>query len=169
MASISQRLESLPMTRTSWIILLIIGIGWMFDAMDQGMVSGVLTAIGNDWGLSAYEKSWLMSSGTFGMILGAALSGNIADRWGRRKVITITLLLYSIGSALCGLCTEYWMLIVCRFITGFGLGGELPTASAYITEMSPARCRGRNVVLLESFWAWGWIAANLVAFLVIPP
>ncbi len=169
MASISQRLESLPMTRTSWIILLVIGIGWMFDAMDQGMVSGVLTAISKDWGLTAYEKSWLLSSGTFGMILGAALSGNIADRWGRRRVITATLLIYSLGSALCGLCTEYWMLILCRFITGFGLGGELPTASAYVTEMSPARFRGRNVVLLESFWAWGWIAAMLVAYLMIPP
>ena len=168
MASISQRLESLPMTRTSWMILIIIGLGWMFDAMDQGMVSGVIASIGTDWNLSLYEKSWLTSSGIFGMIIGAALSGNIADRWGRRNVILGTLLIYSAGSALCGICTEYWMLIVCRFITGFGLGGELPTASTMVTEMSPARYRGRNVVLLESFWAWGWIAASLVAFLVIP-
>ena len=168
MASISQRLESLPMTRTAWVILLIIGLGWMFDAMDQGMVSGVIASIGTDWDLSYYEKSWLTSSGIFGMIIGAALSGNIADRWGRRKVIVATLLIYSVGSALCGLCTEYWMLIVCRFLTGFGLGGELPTASTMVTEMSPARYRGRNVVLLESFWAWGWIVASLVAYLVIP-
>ncbi|MBR2093797.1 MAG: MFS transporter, partial [Candidatus Methanomethylophilaceae archaeon] len=156
------------MTKMTWTVLLIIGIGWMFDAMDQGMVSGVIAAIGTDWQLSLYDKSWLTSSGIIGMIIGAALSGNIADRWGRRKVIVVTLLLYSLGSFLSGLSTEYWMLIVFRFITGFGLGGELPVASAMVTEMSPARYRGRNVVLLESFWAWGWIAASLVAYLVIP-
>ena len=168
MASISQRIESLPMTKMTWGILFLIGLGWMFDAMDQGMVSGVIAAIGTDWDLSKYELSWLTSSGIFGMILGAALSGAISDRLGRRAVILYTLLIYSIGSFLCGIATEYWMLIIFRFITGFGLGGELPAASTLVSELSPLKSRGRNVVILESFWAWGWIAASLVAFLVIP-
>lgn len=168
MAGISQRLESLPMTRATWTILLIVGIGWMFDAMDQGMVSGVIAAIGTDWELSKFELSWLTSSGIFGMILGAALSGAISDRIGRRAVILYTLLIYSIGSFLCGVSTEYWMLLIFRFLTGFGLGGELPAASTLVSELSPLKSRGRNVVILESFWAWGWIIASLVAFLVIP-
>ena len=156
------------MSKTTWIILLLVGIGWMFDAMDQGMVSGVIAAIGSDWDLTKYELSWLTSSGIFGMILGAALSGSISDRFGRRTVVLYTLLIYSIGSFLCGLATEYWMLIVFRFITGFGLGGELPAASTLVSELSPLKSRGRNVILLESFWAWGWIAASMVAFLLIP-
>jgi len=168
MTSISQRLESLPMTKVTWTIMFLVGIGWMFDAMDQGMVSGVIAAIGTDWDLSKYELSWLTSSGIFGMILGAALSGAISDRLGRRTVVMYTLLIYSAGSFLCGVSTEYWMLLVFRFITGFGLGGELPAASTLVSELSPLKSRGRNVVILESFWAWGWIAASLVAFLVIP-
>ncbi len=168
MVSISQRIESLPMTKMTWTILVVIGIGWMFDAMDQGMVSYVIADISNDWQLSLYDKGWLTSSGIIGMIIGAALSGNIADKFGRRTVVVVTLLLYSVGSFLSGLSTEYWMLIVFRFITGFGLGGELPVASAMVTEMSPARYRGRNVVLLESFWAWGWIASALVGYLLVP-
>ncbi|MBQ5448234.1 MAG: hypothetical protein IIT52_05180, partial [Candidatus Methanomethylophilus sp.] len=87
MASISQRIESLPMTRSTWIILMLVGVGWMFDAMDQGMVSGVIAAIGTDWDLSKYQLSWLTSSGIFGMMIGAALSGAISDRLGRRTVI----------------------------------------------------------------------------------
>ena len=168
MATISQRIESLPMTRTTWVILMLVGVGWMFDAMDQGMVSGVIAAIGTDWDLSKYQLSWLTSSGIFGMMIGAALSGAISDRLGRRTVILYTLLIYSIGSFLCGLATEYWMLIVFRFITGFGLGGELPAAATLVSELSPLKSRGRNVVILESFWAWGWLAASLVAFLLIP-
>ena len=89
------------MTKTAWTILIIIGMGWMFDAMDQGMVSYVIADIQTDWNISLYEKGWLNSSGIFGMIIGAALSGNIADRWGRRNVILGTLLIYSAGSALC--------------------------------------------------------------------
>ena len=168
MATISQRIESIPMTRTTWVILMLVGVGWMFDAMDQGMVSGVIAAIGTDWDLSKYQLSWLTSSGIFGMMIGAALSGAISDRLGRRTVILYTLLIYSIGSFLCGLATEYWMLIVFRFITGFGLGGELPAAATLVSELSPLKSRGRNVVILESFWAWGWLAASLVAFLLIP-
>lgn len=156
------------MTRATWAILFLVGIGWMFDAMDQGMVSGVIAAIGKDWELTKYELSWLTSSGLLGMIVGAALSGAISDRIGRRAVILYTLLIYSIGSLLCGLSTEYWMLFLFRFITGFGLGGELPAASTLVSELSPLKSRGRNVVILESFWAWGWIAASMVAFLAIP-
>ena len=168
MATLSQRIESLPMTKATWAILILVGIGWMFDAMDQGMVSGVIAAIGKDWDLTKYELSWLTSSGLLGMIVGAALSGAISDRLGRRTVILYTLLIYSIGSLLCGLANDYWMLMIFRFITGFGLGGELPAASTLVSEVSPLKSRGRNVVILESFWAWGWIAASLVAFLAIP-
>ncbi|MBO4365545.1 MAG: MFS transporter [Eggerthellaceae bacterium] len=156
------------MTKTMYQILILVGIGWMFDAMDQGMVSGVLAAVGQTWELSTLQQSILASAGTFGMILGAALSGAAADRFGRRTVIVFTLTLYSIGSLLCGLAASYAMLVTCRFITGFGLGGELPAASTLVSEFSPKASRGRNVVLLESFWAWGWIAAALIAYLLIP-
>ena len=166
--NISQRLERLPMTKTMWKILLLVGIGWMFDAMDQGMVSGVLAAVGKTWDLTTLQQSILASAGTFGMIIGAALSGAAADRWGRRTVVVFTLSLYSIGSLLCGLSVSYSMLVACRFLTGFGLGGELPAASTLVSEFSPKASRGRNVVLLESFWAWGWIVAALVAYLLIP-
>ena len=166
--NVAQRLEALPMTKSMWKILVIVGIGWLFDAMDQGMVAGVLAAVGKDWGLQQFEQSVLASAGTFGMIIGAALSGVMSDRWGRRSVILITLLVYSIGSFLCGLSVNYVMLVVCRFVTGFGLGGELPAASTLVSEFSPLKSRGRNVVLLESFWAWGWLLAALTAYLLIP-
>lgn len=149
-------------------IILFVGIGWLFDAMDQGMVSYVIASIGGDWKLDPTQLGLLGSSGQLGMIAGAALSGIAADRWGRRTVIVSTLAMFSISSALCGFSINYEMLLVCRFLTGFGLGGELPAASTLVSEFSPAASRGRNVVILESFWAWGWIAAALVAYLAIP-
>jgi len=165
--SIAKRIDALPMTPTMRKVIFLAGIGWLFDAMDQGMVSGVIASIG-DWELGDAQKGILGSAGLLGMIFGAALSGIVADRLGRRTVIVSTLVLFSVGSALCGFAVNYEMLLLCRFITGFGLGGELPAASTLVSEFSPVAKRGRNVVFLESFWAWGWIVAALVAYLAIP-
>lgn len=168
MYHIARRIDRLPSTPMLRKILLITGLGWMFDAMDQGMVSGVMAAIGTDWELSTAQIGMLGSAGMLGMILGAALSGMAADKWGRRTVVLWTLIIYGIASGLSGFAINYPMLLVLRFITGFGLGGELPAASTLISEYSPKKIRGRNVIILESFWAWGWILAALVAYLLIP-
>ena len=74
---------------------------------------------------------------------------------GRRTILLITLLIFSIASGLSALATSFVMLCVLRFITGFGLGGELPVASTLVSESFPIKERGRAVVLLESFWACG--------------
>ncbi|MBK5244715.1 MAG: MFS transporter [Eubacteriaceae bacterium] len=168
MLNIASRIDKLPMTPMLRKILLLTGIGWMFDAMDQGMVSGVMAAIGADWALSTTQLGLLGSIGLLGMGLGAGLSGMAADKWGRRTVIMWTLVIYGVGSVLSGFSVNYTMLLVLRFFTGFGLGGELPAASTLVSEYSPTRIRGRNVIILESFWAWGWIVAALVAYLLIP-
>ena len=165
---IANRIDRLPSTPMLKKILFLTGIGWMFDAMDQGMVSGVMAAIGASWKLTPEQIGWLGSIGMLGMILGAALSGMAADKWGRRTVIMWTLVIYGIASGLAGFSINYPMLLILRFCTGFGLGGELPAASTLISEFSPKKIRGRNVILLESFWAWGWILAALVAYLLIP-
>jgi MFS transporter, putative metabolite:H+ symporter len=165
---LSSRIDRLPSTPMLKRILLLTGIGWMFDAMDQGMVSGVMAAIGKDWGLTTQQLGLLGSVGMLGMALGAALSGMVADKWGRRTVIMLTLIIYGVASALSAFSVNYPMLLILRFFTGFGLGGELPAASTLISEYSPTKIRGRNVIFLESFWAWGWIIAAMVAYLLIP-
>lgn len=166
--SIAGRIDRLTVTPMLRKILMLTGIGWMFDAMDQGMVSGVMASIGKDWALSTAQLATLSSAGMLGMGLGAALSGMVADKLGRKKVIMYTLIIYGVASGLSGFSVNYEMLVVLRFLTGFGLGGELPAASTLVSEFSPIKARGRNVVILESFWAWGWIAAALVAYLLIP-
>jgi len=168
MPDIAARIDRLPNTPMMKKVLFLTGIGWMFDAMDQGMVSGVMAAIGKEWMLTTDQLGLLGSSGMLGMALGAAISGMAADKFGRRAVVMYTLIIYGAASALAGFSTSFGMLLVLRFLTGFGLGGELPAASTLVSEYSPTKVRGRNVVILESFWAWGWILAALVAYMLIP-
>lgn len=168
MSSISQRIEKLPITPILWKVLFLTGIGWLFDAMDQGMVAGVMAAIGKEWRLTPTDLGLLGSASAVGMAIGAAVAGMASDRWGRRTVITFTLVLYGLASAVSGFAPNFSLLLLFRFLTGLGLGGELPAASTLVSEFSPAKSRGRMVVLLESFWAWGWIVASLIAYLLIP-
>lgn len=148
MLNIASRIDQLPMTPMLKKVLLLTGIGWMFDAMDQGMVSGVMAAIGKEWALDPSQLGLLGSIGMLGMALGAGLSGMAADKWGRRTVIMWTLVIYGVSSALSGFAVNFTMLLVLRFCTGFGLGGELPAASTLVSEFSPTRMRGRNVIIL---------------------
>lgn len=168
MNSISQRIEKLPVTPMLWKVLFLAGIGWLFDAMDQGMVSGVMAAIGKSWRLAPADLGLLGSASAVGMAVGAAIAGMVADKWGRKTVVTFTLVLYGLASAMSGFAPNFTVLLLFRFLTGLGLGGELPAASTLVSEFSPAKDRGRMVVLLESFWAWGWIVAALIAYLLIP-
>ena len=166
--SISQRLDRLPATPLLRKVIFIAGLGLMFDAMDQGMVTGVIASIGLDWDLTTGQRGFLASSGVLGMMFGALVSGLAADRWGRRTIVLVTLLVFSLGSFLCALAPGYEWLLVFRFLTGLGLGGELPVVTTMVSEFSSLKNRGRNVVIVESFWAWGWILAALVAYLAIP-
>jgi putative MFS transporter len=149
-------------------LLGIAGLGWMFDAMDVGILSFIIAALQKDWGLTVQQMGWIGSVNSIGMAVGALLFGLLADRIGRKWVFIITLLLFSIGSGLSAFATSLAVFLGLRFLIGMGLGGELPVASTLVSESVPAHERGRVVVLLESFWAGGWLLAALISYFVIP-
>ena len=165
---LTQRLERLPVTRFHYFLLLTAGIGWMFDSMDTGIISFVLPVLMKSWKLTTEQVGTIGSMGLVGMALGAVLSGTIADLIGRKQVFALTLLTYSLATGLCGLAWNYGSLLFFRFLVGFGLGGQLPVAVTLVGEFSPAKYRGRFLVLLESFWAFGWLLSAIIAYLIIP-
>ncbi|AAU22426.1 MFS transporter [Bacillus sp. FSL W8-0445] len=149
-------------------LLGIAGLGWLFDAMDVGILSFIIAALHAEWKLTPQEMSWIGSVNSIGMAVGAFVFGLLADRVGRKYVFIITLLFFSIGSGLSALTTTLWAFLVLRFFVGMGLGGELPVASTLVSETVAPDRRGRVVVLLESFWAFGWLAAALISYFIIP-
>ncbi|AXI01366.1 MFS transporter [Sporosarcina sp. PTS2304] len=140
----------------------------MFDAMDVGILSFVIAALAVDWQLTSTEMGWIGSVNSIGMAFGALGFGLLADRIGRKPVFMITLILFSVASGLSAFTTALWAFLALRFLVGAGLGGELPVASTLVSESVEAKERGRVVVLLESFWAAGWLLAALIAYFVIP-
>ncbi|WP_298044927.1 MFS transporter [uncultured Microbacterium sp.] len=167
-STIAGRLDALPFTRAHLKVLTGSGLGWALDAMDVGLVSFVLAALVAEWSLTGEQASWLASAGFIGMAIGASLGGLLADRFGRRSVFAVTMLVYGLATGASALVGGLAALIVLRIIVGLGLGAELPVASTYVSEFAPARIRGRVIVILEAFWAVGWTAAALIGYFVIP-
>ncbi len=165
---IISRLERIPAGSFHYRLLVITGLGWMFDAMDTGIIAFVLPSLAKAWSLTAAQVGYIGSAGLVGMALGAVLSGSAADRIGRKKMFASTLILYSIATGLCGIAWNFASLVILRFLVGFGLGGQLPVAVTLVSEYAPPDKRGRFIVLLESFWGVGWLAAALIAYLLIP-
>lgn len=165
---IIDELNRMKPNRFHYKLLLIAGLGWAFDAMDTGIISFIMPVLTKEWQLTSTDIGMLGSVGLLGMAIGAVLAGALADHIGRKKIITWTMLLYGLATALSALAPNYDFLLVCRLLVGLGLGGELPVVATLITEYSPQTSRGRFMVMLESFWAIGWLLAALIAYLVIP-
>ncbi|WP_426325495.1 MFS transporter [Microbacterium sp. E-13] len=167
-STLSQRLDRLPFTRMHLRVLTGSGIGWALDAMDVGLISFIIAALAAQWSLAPGETAWIASIGFVGMAIGASVGGLLADRFGRRQVFALTLLVYGLATGASALVGGLAALLVLRFLVGLGLGAELPVASTYVSEFAPARMRGRLIVILEAFWAVGWTLAALIGYFVIP-
>ncbi len=163
----NERLDRLPVTSKHKKLLVGSGVGWALDAMDVGLISFIRAALAVHWNLESTQTSWIATAGFVGMALGASLGGLLADKYGRRHVFALTLLVYGLATGASALATGLAVLITLRFIVGLGLGAELPVASTLISEFAPRRIRGRMVVLLEAFWAAGWIAAAIIGTFVV--
>lgn len=162
------RIENLPVGKFHYTLLWAVGLGWMFDALDTGIIAFILTTLVKDWALTPAESGWIVSIGFIGMAIGAVCSGGLADRFGRKTMFATTLLIYSLATAACAFAPNLTWLLVFRFIVGVGLGGQLPVAVTLVSEYIPSHVRGRFIVLLESFWGLGWLVAALVSYFVIP-
>jgi len=165
--SFVDRLDRIPLNSFHWRLLVIAGIGWMFDAMDVLLIGFLLGPITREFALDPTRTGLVASAGFVGMFLGAAISGRLADRYGRRVVFSTTLVVFSVGAVLSAAAPTYETLLLARVLAGLGLGGELPVAATLVSEFSPRAQRGRMIVLLESFWAYGTILAGIIAITVV--
>lgn len=166
--TIIERLGNLPLGKFHWKLLFVMCVGWAFDAMDTGIVSFVMASLKSAWQLDKDQLGMIGSIGLVGMSLGALVGGTVADYIGRKKVFAATLIIYGLATGACGLAPNYHFMLFFRFIVGFGLGAQLPVAITLMSEYSPTAHRGRMIVLLESAWAFGWLAAAVVSYVLIP-
>src|SRR6476646_1355751 len=162
------RLERLP---TSWWQVkarIIVGVATFFDAFDALAIASILPVIVPLWKLTPPQIGLMISAGFLGQLLGALLFGWIAERYGRMTAMIWSIALFGIMSLVCALAWDYNSLLVFRTIQGIGLGGEVPVAAVFISELATASGRGRFVLLYELVFPIGLVAASLVGLWVVP-
>ncbi|SIR42468.1 MULTISPECIES: MFS transporter [Acidiphilium] len=184
------RLDRLPWARFHWLVVCALGVTWILDGLEVTMVGSLSGAIAKSpsMHLSSADVGALGSAYVAGAVLGALFFGWLTDRLGRKKLFTITLLVYLTATIASGLAWSFTSLLVFRFITGTGIGGEYSAINATIQELIPARMRGfTDLVINGSYWigaalgaigalaalnpaiipvAYGWRAAFIIGGLI---
>ena len=168
---IPARLDRLPWSRFHWLVIIALGIAWVLDGLEVtvvGSLSGALTEspvlhlTGEQVGLAA-------SAYLVGAVAGALFFGWLTDRLGRKKLFSITVLVYLIATIACGLSWNFWSFALFRMVTGAGIGGEYAAVNATIQELIPARRRGfTDLVVNGSFWLGAAVGA-IAALVVLNP
>lgn len=149
-------------------IWLISFLGWTFDFYDLILISFLLLPIGKDLGLTASEEALILAIALGASGIGGILFGYLSDRFGRKRAMTWTIGLYSIGTALCALSVGHWSLLFFRLLTGLGVGGEWAVGHALVQEASPGRMRGRSAAFLQAGEPLGVGLAAIMGLLVTP-
>src|SRR5437667_4385744 len=162
------RLERLP--TSSWQVKarIIVGVATFFDAFDALAIASVLPVIVPLWKLTPPEIGLMISAGFLGQLLGALLFGWIAERYGRMTAMVWSIALFAVMSLACALAWDYNSLLVLRTVQGIGLGGEVPVAAVFISELARAQGRGRFVLLYELVFPIGLVAASLAGLWIVP-
>jgi len=136
--------------------------------MDVMLFALVLGQVQRELHLSAAMSGAMMSATLISAAIGGVGFGWFADRCGRARALTISMLAYSIATALCGLAHNSAQLMICRVLLGFGMGGEWAAGAALVAESWPARHRAKALALVQSSWAVGYAMAAVVVALILP-
>jgi putative MFS transporter len=171
-AALLGRMERLPLTRIHLRIALILGLGTFFDSFDTLAIAVAMTAILGTFGAGVETAGFLIAAGYLGQIVGAIGFGYVSERFGRKAAFIASSLLFGLLSLVAAFAWSVESLLVLRLIQGIGLGAEVPVAAAMFNEFVRARARGKIVLVYESLFIWGTLAASLTGGLllaVFPP
>jgi MFS family permease len=141
-------------------------LGWMLDAFDVMLYALVLNAVRADLSLTGEMAGRLQSLTLLASAAGGLLFGVLADRWGRTRALMLSVLIYSVFTAACGLAQSALQLAVFRIFLGIGMGGEWASGAALVSETWKAKDRGKALGLMQSSWAIGYGLAAVVNLLV---
>jgi MFS family permease len=170
--SIPARMDRLPWSRWHWLVVIGLGTVWILDGLQVtivGSIAGRLTEKGSGIELTAAEIGLAGSAYIVGACLGALYFGWLADRIGRKKLFMITLLVFLGGSVATAFSFSVWWFILCRAITGAGIGGEYSAINSAVDELIPARVRGAvDLIINGSFWVGTAVGACLSVVLLDP-
>lgn len=166
--SIAARLDRMPITRVHIVAVVCVGLGLFFDTYEVFLAGTLSTVLKQEFQLGADPLKAVLASAFVGQFLGAIVLGRLADRLGRRRAFLLNLGIYSVFSLVGGLSPNVEVLVASRFLAGMGLGAELALADTYLSDLLPARVRGRFIAIAYTVGFLGVPAAGFLARALVP-
>ncbi|AWS47572.1 MFS transporter [Streptosporangium sp. 'caverna'] len=163
------RLDRLPWSRWHWMIIIGLGTVWILDGLEVTIIGNLSAQLAKEG--SGLEITQTQVAGTAGALyvagacLGALFFGWLTDKFGRKKLFLITMVVYLIATAMTALSFSAWWFFLFRFLTGFGIGGEYAAINSAIDELIPSRHRGRIDIIINGSY---WLGAAGGALLTVP-
>ena len=148
-------------------VALIVALGGFLMGFDASVISGVVTFIEPEFGLTNIQLGWAVASLTLTSTLAMMLAGPISDRFGRRPVLKVAAVLFTISAVASAIAPDYLTLVIARMLGGFGVGAALIIAPMYIAEIAPAAIRGRMVSFNQLNIVIGISAAFFSNYLIL--
>ncbi|MFH8729186.1 MFS transporter [Streptomyces termitum] len=169
--AVPARLDRLPWSRWHWMIVIGLGTVWILDGLEVtivGNVAGRLAEEGSGLDITAAQVTGVAAAlYVAGACSGALFFGWLTDRYGRKRLFMITLVVYLAATAMTALSFESWWFFLFRFLTGFGIGGEYAAINSAIDELIPSLHRGRvDLIINGSYWL-GAIGGALLSIVML--
>jgi len=168
-AELLARIENVPFSRWHAKARVVMGSATFFDAYNALSLAFALPILIGLWHISPAQVGLLIASSYVGQLVGALLFSGLAERFGRVPTATIAMAIMSVMNLGCAFAGNFSALLWIRLAQGIGVGGEMPVAAAYISELSRAHGRGRFFLLYELIFPIGLMATGQIAALVVPP
>ncbi len=162
------RMERTPFSPWHTRARIVMGSATFLDAFDALSLAFVLPILVRLWQLSPVEVGWLIAASYIGQLLGALVFSRLAEMYGRVPSAAAATAIMSVMSLGCALVGNFPLLFVCRLVQGIGVGGEMPVAAAYISELSRSKGRGRFFMLYEMIFPVGLMATGQIGTVLVP-
>ncbi|MER5185313.1 aromatic acid/H+ symport family MFS transporter [Streptomyces sp. NPDC002896] len=157
-----------PISRRSAAISAIACTAVVFDGFDLQALSYTLPKLVAEWNISSVQAGWLASYTFIGLFVGAVLLGAASDRWGRKRMLAVGVVIFALCMGTAGFADSYWQFAALRFCAGIGMGGVLPGAITIVSEYMPAARRGRVVAVCGGCFTFGFVVAAVLAMFIVP-
>ena len=161
-------IDSRPISAFQWRVLILCLIIIMFDGYDAAVMGFIAPALIEEWHISRAAMGPILGAAMFGVAIGALIAGPLSDRFGRKKIILLSVLMFSVFSLVCAFATTPVQMALMRFVAGLGLGAVMPNCVTLLAEYMPERRKGVMITLMFSGFnigsgLGGFIAAALLA------
>ena len=161
-------INNAPFSIYQWMIAIVCFLIVFVDGIDTAAMGYIAPALAQDWGIDRSQLGPVMSAALGGMIFGALMSGPLADRFGRKIVLIIAMLIFGGFTLACAYATDLDSLVLYRFVTGIGLGAAMPNATTLFSEYCPARQRSLLVTCMFCGYNLGMAVGGFFSSWLIP-